>query len=207
MSWKQWAFVGIVCGGMAWPAGVRAGDIKITLPKRSPMTPVQRLNQEGVQEIGKHAYEKAETLFYKAYLLDPDDPFTLNNLGYVSELQGQLDRAQKFYELAAQQHTDAVIAHASSRRLEGQTVSAAVAIPDQQLQINHENVEAVRLLSAGRAPEADLLLQQVLKRDPNNVFSLNNMGVTKEMEGETQAALKYYDSAAAVNSDAVAMVT
>ena len=207
MSWKQWAFVGIVCGGMAWPAGVRACDIKITLPKRSPMTPVQRLNQEGVREIGKHAYEKAETLFYKAYLLDPDDPFTLNNLGYVSELQGQLDRAQKFYELAAQQHTDAVIAHASSRRVEGQTVSAALAIPDQQLQINHENVEAVRLLSAGRAPEADLLLQQVLKRDPNNIFSLNNMGVTKEMEGETQAALKYYDSAAAVNSDAVAMVT
>ncbi len=207
MSWKQWAFVGIVCGGMAWPTGVRAGDIKITLPKRSPMTPVQRLNQEGVQEIRKHAYEKAETLFYKAYLLDPDDPFTLNNLGYVSELQGQLDRAQKFYELAAQQHTDAVIAHASSRRVEGQTVSAALAIPDQQLQINHENVEAVRLLSAGRAPEADLLLQQVLKRDPNNIFSLNNMGVTKEMEGETQAALKYYDSAAGVNSDAVAMVT
>jgi Flp pilus assembly protein TadD len=100
-----------------------------------------------------------------------------------------------------------VIAHASSRRVEGQTVSAALAIPDQQLQINHENVEAVRLLSAGRAPEADLLLQQVLKRDPNNVFSLNNMGVTKEMEGETQAALKYYDSAAAVTSDAVAMVT
>jgi Flp pilus assembly protein TadD len=207
MSWKQWVFVGIACGGLVCPAGVRAGDIKITLPKRSPMTPVQRLNQEGVQEISKHDYDKAETLFYKAYLLDPDDPFTLNNLGYVSELQGQLDRAQKFYELAAQQKTDAVIAHASSRRVQGKTMSAALAIPDQQLQINHENVEAVRLLSAGRAPEADLFLQQVLKKDPNNIFTLNNMGVAKEMEGETEAALKYYDSAAAINSDAAAVVT
>src|ERR1700719_3790478 len=129
MSWKQWAFVGIACGAMAWPAGVRAGDIKITLPKRSPMTPVQRLNQEGVREIGKHAYEKAETLFYKAYLLDPDDPFTLNNLGYVSELQGQLDRAQKFYALAAKQPTDAVIDVASSKHVEGRSMTEALAIP------------------------------------------------------------------------------
>jgi Flp pilus assembly protein TadD len=207
MSWKQWALAGVVCGSMVCPAGLRAGDIKITLPKRSPMTPVQRLNQEGVQEIGKHEYEKAETVFYKAYLLDPDDPFTLNNLGYISELQGQLDRAQKFYELAGQQKTDAVIAHASSRRVQGKSMSAVLAIPDQQLQINHENVEAVRLLSAGRAPEADLLLQQVLKSDPNNIFTLNNMGVAKEMEGETDVALKYYDSAAATNSDAAAVVT
>jgi len=64
-------------------------DFKITLPKRSHLTAVQRLNQEGVQEIHKHHYEKAETSFYKAYLLDPDDPFTLNNLGYIAELQAR----------------------------------------------------------------------------------------------------------------------
>ena len=75
------------------------------------------------------------------------------------------------------------------------------------LQINHENVEAVRLLAQGRGPEADLLLQQALKTDPNNIFTLNNMGVAKEMEGESQAALKYYDSAAAQRSDAAAVVT
>jgi len=207
MSWKRWVVVGIISAILGWATGARAGDVKITLPKRSHMTPVQRLNQEGVEALHKHKYEKAETLFYKAYLLDPDDPFTLNNLGYISELQGQVDRAQRFYALAGQQATDAVIQRASSPRVEGRSIKDALAIPDLPLQINHDNVEAVRLLSQGRAPEADLFLKQVLEKDPNNIFTLNNMGVAKEMEGETQAALKYYDAAAAVGSDASAVVT
>jgi Flp pilus assembly protein TadD len=168
---------------------------------------VQRLNQEGVEAIRKHSYEKAETYFYKAYLLDPDDPFTLNNLGYVSELKGQVDRAQNYYKLAGQLSTEAVIAKSSSPRLEGRNLKEALAIPDTPLQINHDNVEAVRLLSQGRGPEADLLLQKTLKTDPNNIFTLNNLGVAKEMEGETQEALRYYDSAASRNTDAAAVVT
>jgi len=160
-----------------------------------------------VAEIHKHRYEKAEALFYKAYLLDPDDPFTLNNLGYIAELQGQVDRAQGFYKLAGEQATDAVVYRASSPRVEGRTMKEALAIPDMPLQVNHDNVEAVRLLSQGRAPEADLLLQKSLKDNPQNIFTLNNMGVAKEMEGESEAALKYYDSAAAAHSDAAAVVT
>jgi Flp pilus assembly protein TadD len=206
-SWKSWFAAGIVSLSIAGGPQARAGDLKITLPRRSHMTPVQRLNQEGVEAIHKHSYEKAETYFYKAYLLDPDDPFTLNNLGYISELQGQVDRAQRFYSLAGQMATDAAIDKASSRRLEGRSLKEALAIPDSPLQINHDNVEAVRLLSQGRGPEADLLLQKSLKTGPNNIFTLNNLGVAKEMEGESQEALRYYDSAAAVNSDAAAVVT
>jgi len=193
MFWKRWMVVGTTSAILAWAPNASAKDFKITLPKRSHLTAVQRLNQEGVLELHKHRYEKAETLFYKAYLLDPDDPFTLNNLGYIAELQGQVDRAQRFYELSTEQATDAVIYRASSSKVEGRTMKQALAIPDTSLQINHENVEAVRLLSQGRAPEADILLQRVLKDNPQNIFTLNNMGVAKEMEGESAAALKYYD--------------
>jgi len=49
------------------------------------------LNQEGVQEIHKHHYEKAEPRSIKLTCWIPDDPFTLNNLGYIAELQGQVD--------------------------------------------------------------------------------------------------------------------
>jgi Flp pilus assembly protein TadD len=160
-----------------------------------------------VAEVQKRRYEKAESLFYKAYLLDPDDPFTLNNLGYISELKGQIDRALSFYSLAGQEVTDAAIAKASLPRLKGRTLKEALAIPDMELQINHDNVEAVRLLAQGRGPEADLLLRKALNSDPNNVFTLNNMGVAKEMEGESQEALKYYDSAAVKSSSADAIVT
>lgn len=207
MSWKKWIAVGVVGVTAAWTPRAHAGDIKITLPKRSHETPVQRLNQEGVDAVLKHDYEKAETLFYKAYLLDPDDPFTLNNLGYVSELQGQVDRAQNFYKLAGLQPTDAVIDRASSARLKGHSVSEALNIPDTPLRLNHDSVEAVRLLSQGRASEVDILLQHTLKQDPQNIFALNNMGVAKEMEGETQEALKYYDTAAAIQSNAAGQVT
>jgi len=185
----------------------RAGDLKITIPRRSQLTPVQRLNREGVDAIGKHDYKKAEALFYKAYLLDPDDPFTLNNLGYTSELQGQIDRAERFYVLAAKQATDAVIDQATSPQLKGLPLNEALAMPDRPLQLNHDNVEAVRLLAQGRAPEADMFLQQALRNDPNDVFTLNNLGVAKEMEGESVQALRYYDAAAARHSSATVVVT
>jgi Flp pilus assembly protein TadD len=160
-----------------------------------------------VEAIRKHNYSKAEQLFYKAYLFDPDDAFTLNNLGYISELQGQIDRAERFYALASEQCSEAVIDRASAKRIEGRPMKDALALADQPLQINHANVEAVRLLSQGRAPEADLLLQETLKTDPQNIFTLNNMGVAKEMEGEAQEALKYYDQASVGQSDATAVVT
>lgn len=207
---KRWLFsglVGIVTFGFALQSA-QAGDIKITIPRRSRLTPVQRLNREGVEAVRKHNYEKAERLFYKAYLLDTDDPFTLNNLGYISELQGQLDRAQQFYTLAAEQSSDAVIDRASARSVEGRPMKEVLAVTNQPLQVNHANVEVVRLLSQGRTAEADLLLQDALKADPNNVFSLNNMGVVKETEGEEQEALKFYDEAAGgAHSDATAVVT
>src|SRR5205807_8549392 len=115
--------------------------------------------------------------------------------------------AQRFYQLAGQQASDAVIDQASSARVQGRPVKDALALSDLPLQINHNNVEAVRLLSQGRAAEADLLLQTALKSDPKNAFTLNNLGVAKEMEGESQEALKYYDAASASGSDVVAMVT
>jgi Flp pilus assembly protein TadD len=74
------AFIAALLCQNAWPQNLR-----ITLPKYSELTPVQRLNREGVSAIQNHQYEKAEGIFYKAYLYDPADAFTLNNLGYISE--------------------------------------------------------------------------------------------------------------------------
>ena len=65
-------------------------------------------------------------------------------------------------------------------------MTEALAIPDGTLKVNHDNVEAVRLLSRGLAQAADQLLQRTLKADPQNVFTLNNLGVAKEMERENR---------------------
>jgi Flp pilus assembly protein TadD len=207
MSWKQRVIVIIGISTILGAIQAQAGDLKISVPQRSHMTPVQKLNRAGVDAVRKHDNRKAEAIFYKAYLLDPDDPFTLNNLGYVAELEGQVDRAQQFYALATKQPTDAVIERASSSRVQGHSIKEAAAIPNTPIQINHDNVEAVRLLAQGRAREVDQMLQETLKRDPQNVFTLNNLGVAKEMEGESQEALRYYETAALLHSDAAAIVT
>ena len=190
------------------PPNARAGDLKLTLPRHSQLTLVQRLNREGVDAIRRQQYEKAETLFYKAYLFDPGDPFTLNNLGYISELQGQLERAQKFYALSSEQATDAVIDRATAKRLKGKPMRDAFGtLQDKPMQVNRLNVEAVRLLSAGRAPEADVLLQKALALDPRNIFTLNNIGVAKEARGDYDEALTYYMAAADAHSAEPVIVT
>ena len=209
MLWKRSivSVLGIIGAAASASQPAQAKDLKILIPRRSQLTPVQRLNREGVEAVKKHKYEKAEQLFYKAYLFDPDDAFTLNNLGYISELRGDIDRAQRYYALAAEQSSEAVVDMASAPKAKGQPMKDALAVTNAPLQINHANVEAVRLLAQGRAPEADLLLQEVLKSDPQNIFTLNNMGVAKEMEGEEQEALKYYDQASTGQSGAAAVVT
>ena len=195
-AWKRTALAAILLTAALAPL-LHAGDIKITIPKRSQVTPVQRLNREGVEAINKRQFSKAKSLFYKAYLYDPGDPFTLNNLGYVSELEGQVERAQKFYAMASAQSTEARIDRASTKELKGESLQSAIGtFHDVPMQINRANVRAVGLLSQGRVREADSLLQETLALDPKNAFTLNNLGVAKESQGEYGEALKYYNSAA-----------
>ena len=185
-----------------------AGDLKITLPKRSHLTPVQRLNREGVDAVNKRQFDNARALFYKAYLLDPGDPFTLNNLGYIAELEGQVERAQQFYALASSGATEARIDRASSSKLKGESLQGAIAsVGDVPMRVNRANVKAVGLLSEGRVREADTLLQHTLSLDPRNGFTLNNMGVAKEAQGEYSEALSYYNRAAASHLEEPVVVT
>jgi Flp pilus assembly protein TadD len=183
-------------------------DLKITLPKRSHFTPVQLLNREGVEAVRKHHYDQAENLFYKAYLYDPSDPFTLNNLGYISELQGQVERARQFYDLAAQQASSAVIDIANSSQLRGQPMQVALSnVHDLPMQVNRENIEAIRLLSEKRAGEAEDMLQRALSMSPQNPFTLNNLGLAAEAQGDFDGALRYYTLAAQAHSEQPVAVT
>ena len=198
------ATVAVACSSIAWAKD----GIVLNIPLRSKLTPVQRLNREGVQAVKKGNYGAAEKLFYRAYLYDPADPFTLNNLGYVSEVQGQIDRAHKFYDLAAEQGSDANIDLSSVEQLQGQPMkSALVDLNDASMRGNRINLNAMRLLSQDRGFEAVGMLKQALKLDPQNPFTLNNLGVASEAVGDLQGALKYYAAAAASRSKEPAIVT
>ncbi len=205
---KSIVIAALVAAAGSMPQRAHAKDLKITIPKRSQLTPVQRLNREGVEAVNKHQFNKAKELFYRAYLYDPGDPFTLNNLGYIAELDGEVERAQNFYAMASADATEARIDRASSSRLKGESLEAAIGtFGDIPMQVNRANVKAVGLLSEGRVREADTLLQQTLALDPKNAFTLNNMGVAKESQGEYGEALKYYNAAANAHVEDPVIVT
>lgn len=187
------------------PAG--ATDLRINIPKRSKPTPVQNLNQQGVKALQKHHVEQAEKIFYRAYLIDPDDPFTLNNLGYISELQGKLDRAERYYELAAKHKSETTIAQSTVPDLKGQKLGAATDfVGNQELRINRGNIDAMNLLQQGRTQEAEQTLMRTLALDARSPFTLNNLGYTMEEEGDLDAALRYYTEAANLHSSEAIVV-
>jgi Flp pilus assembly protein TadD len=189
--------VSFFCGGVS----ASAQQVRIPLPKKSRFTPVQQLNRDGVAALKKHDISKAKRLFYKAYLIDPNDPFTLNNLGYVSELEGSMDRAQRYYDQARANTSEAVIDRSTADEVQGKTVASVAGHTEEgPLKVNELNSEALSLLNRDRAPEADVVLQAALKIDPKNPFTLNNMGFAKEKEGEIESAIKFYDSSAATGS-------
>lgn len=191
---------------MGWAAD--RGTIAITIPLHGRLSLVQRLNRDGVELVKKHQFDKAEALFLKAYLYDPADPFTLNNLGYIAELQGQLDRAQRFYELAAEQSCNAVIDQSSLNELKGKPMTAAIeGLQDSPMRVNHLNLQAIQLLSKHRGDEAITLLKQALVADPRNPFTLNNLGVASEAVGDYRAALRYYNEVASQNSSEAVIIT
>jgi tetratricopeptide (TPR) repeat protein len=193
----------VIAGGLnaTW-AQPAQHTLTITIPRRSQLTNVQRLNREGVAAVQKHNLGKAADLFYRAYLYDPADPFTLNNLGYISELQGQLDQADKFYKLAAEQGSTANIDLSSVKRLEGMPMNTALAgLNESPMRVNGLNVDAMRLLSGNRGDEAEKVLEQARALDPQNAYTLNNLGVAEESMGDYASALKHYAAAAATKSD------
>ncbi|HZP25317.1 MAG TPA: tetratricopeptide repeat protein [Terriglobales bacterium] len=203
---QRLALVAALLTALALPAA--AGDLRISVPKRSKPTPVQKLNQEGVKELQKHEYKKAKATFYKAYLIDPNDPFTLNNLGYIAELEGQADRAERYYSLAQAQGSDAIVYKSTERAAVGKPVDQIAGnAADNKMQVNRINVYSIGMLQKDEAPEADLALQKALKLDPTNPFTLNNLGYAREKEGELEQAYKFYSDAANQHSDTPIVVS
>jgi tetratricopeptide (TPR) repeat protein len=123
-------------------------------------------------------------------------------------LEGDIERAQRYYDQAKANTSDAVVDRSTEEQLEGKAVALVAGHTEQgPLKLNEMNSQAVSLLGKDRAPEADVVLQAALKLDPRNPFTLNNMGFAKEKEGELEEAIKYYNQAAMTGSREPVVVT
>lgn len=197
----------LLASSLCFAVTADAKDIRISIPKRTKPTKVQKYNQDGVKALQKQKIDSAKKHFYRAYLLDPNDPFTLNNLGYVAELEGDLERAQRYYELAAAHASEAVIEKSTSKDAEGKPVNEVAGNTESgPLQINRLNVQAIQLLQRDRAIEAEGVLLKALDLAPNNPFTLNNLGFAREKQGELESALSYYVRAANQGSEETVII-
>jgi Flp pilus assembly protein TadD len=185
-----------------------ASNLQIPIPQRGVSTPSQKLNREGVAELKRGHQKKAKQLFYRAYLLDPQDPFTLNNLGYVAELEGDADRALRYYALAAREHTDAVIDRSNEAALKGKPLNEVFRqVQNSDQELSRLNERAIVLLRDGHVFEAKNLLQSALPRHPDDPFLLNNLGYAMETVGDVEGALRCYSEAASLHSTKRVVVT
>jgi tetratricopeptide (TPR) repeat protein len=75
----------------------------------------------GVSAANGNDWLTAKEDFLHAYSLNPVSAFSLNNRGYVAEMDGDLETAQFFYDKARKAHdSDATIGLATQRGAEGQ---------------------------------------------------------------------------------------
>src|SRR5262249_24216829 len=84
---------------------------------------VNRINVAAIGMLQKDQAPEADLVLQKALKLDPANPFTLNNLGYAREKEGELEPAYKFYSEAAAQHSDTPIVVSMRQQWRGKAIS------------------------------------------------------------------------------------
>jgi tetratricopeptide (TPR) repeat protein len=94
------------------------------------------LNLHGVFAANQNNWQAAEQDFLRAYSMDPENAFSVNNRGYVAEHQGDLESAEFFYQKArragdandrvglatehsAEGHSLLTVANDSNRKVDG----------------------------------------------------------------------------------------
>src|SRR5258708_6177550 len=184
-----------------------AQDLRIPLPKKSKYTPVQKLNRDGVDALKKHRIDHAKKYFYKAYLIDPNDPFTLNNLGFAREKEGELEQAAQFYSQSAMTGARDEVVVALNNDWRGKPISDIAArnvekvrremekSEDIDARVARLNLRGVSAMNLNERKAARDYFEQAYKLDPSNSFTINNMGYLAELEGDRETAQLFYERA------------
>jgi tetratricopeptide (TPR) repeat protein len=95
---------------------------------------VARLNLRGVSAINRNERDSARAYFEQAYKLDPNNAFTLNNMGYLAEMDGDQETASFYYEKAQlAPRSDHNVEVATRRDAEGRPVGGVATVSDQQV--------------------------------------------------------------------------
>jgi Flp pilus assembly protein TadD len=108
------------------------------------------LSLRGVAATNRNDWQTAKQDFVEAYSLNPESAFSLNNLGYVAERDGDLETAQFYYAKARKAaDADARIGLATQRSAEGQQLFAVAADSGRHVDTQLDQYSRARRQEAG----------------------------------------------------------
>jgi Flp pilus assembly protein TadD len=168
---------------------------------------VNRFNVQAIDLLLKDRAPEADLVLQKALALDGNNPFTLNNLGFAREKEGEYDQALGFYTRAAQQRSHQPIVVTLNRDWRGKPISEIAGRNSKALRklmakeettpvrVARLNLRGVSALNRNDPQTARDDFQKAYKLDSNNAFTLNNLGYMAELDGDRETADFYYAKA------------
>jgi Flp pilus assembly protein TadD len=150
---------------------------------------------------------EADITLMKAMALEPTNPFTLNNLGYTKEKEGELEQAVRYYQAAANTNSEEPVVVTIKKNWRGRAISRVAgdnakaaqkvlaASEDTDAKVARFNLRGVSALNRNDRKLARQYFQQAYKLDPENAFTLNNMGYVSELDGDRETADWFYAKA------------
>jgi len=139
---------------------------------------VARLNLRGVSAMNRNDRKAARDYFQQAYKLDPKNSFTINNMGYLSELEGDKETAGSYYEQAENARRSRARVAVSTRpeaegRAVGQVAGQSNSLVDNQMEAVAEAKRRGGAPPALRTRDNRIVID---KARPSNTTPSNNVG-------------------------------
>jgi tetratricopeptide (TPR) repeat protein len=150
---------------------------------------------------------EADVVLERALKLDANNPFTLNNMGFAKEKEGELESAIRFYDRSAATGSREPIVIAFNKSWRGRPISEVAAknadssrkelskTQDMQDRVARLNLRGVSAMNRNDRKVARATFEQAYKLDPHNSFAINNMGYLAELDGDKETAQSYYEQA------------
>ena len=150
---------------------------------------------------------EADIALNKALAMDAKNPFTLNNLGWAKEKEGELELANRYYSQAHDLNSNEPVIVTVNKGWRGKSISEIAGENAKnvrkmmgQQESNDAKVARLNLRGVSAVNRNDRRLarqyfEQAYKLDPNNAFTLNNMGYIAELDGDRETANFFYDKA------------
>jgi tetratricopeptide (TPR) repeat protein len=165
------------------------------------------MNSQAVSLLGKDRAPEADVILQAALKLDSRNPFTLNNMGFAKEKEGELEEAIKYYNRAALTGSSDPVIVTLNKDWRGKPINEIAArnaekarkeldkSEDNGAKVARLNLRGVSAMNRNERKAARNYFLQAYKLDPSNSFTINNMGYLAELDGDKETAEYYYSRA------------